>query len=599
MSNYAIFGGGPAGLYSAWRLLTSGTLSSSDTIDIYEWGNYDYQANGDGDRTPAGRICSYHYQKNPDQSYIEVGGMRFIEWDSASKTGHQMVSITINKVGLQDKVIEFNTTDNPLFYLRGEHFYSQQLGTTVNGKEILAPYGTPGNNAKPADVLISNISALMTEGNSVETRTEQCQYYEQGTLSSHFNGGSYVYNGGQNVGNIGYWNLFYDQAGNEGFQYAADAGGYSSNVINWNAANAAVYNGEFAPGGAFKTLSTGYSSLFVELYKQCQTSAGQQGIAFNLHKKTRLHSIWIDKSQNQQTRFKLSTADNPDHSNGAEYGCDYSFLAMSPNALELVAQATRYNNFSGDQLDFLNANNVQNYIQSVIEQPSYKVAMFFDQEWWKNASVPYRPDLDSQNEINVFGPTITDLPLRQIYYFGNNAPNEPEGNPVYGVLTSYDDMRFTKFWQELELPIDARRETAISQDYQPLNGAGEAPYTMMRMLKLQLAKVHYGDPNMAGAIPDPLETVFMNWGLNPFGAGYHAWAAHYDICDVMQKIRTPGRMAGVAGSNVFIVGSAYSNDQAWVEGAFCTVESVLTEYLDIPTIAENTTDYPFICGCNC
>lgn len=42
-------------------------------------------------------------------------------------------------------------------------------------------------------------------------------------------------------------------------------------------------------------------------------------------------------------------------------------------------------------------------------------------------------------------------------------------------------------------------------------------------------------------------------GLNPFGAGYHAWAEHYDICDVMQQIRMPGRMAGIDNSNVFII----------------------------------------------
>ena len=140
MANYTIFGGGPAGLYTAWRLLTSGKLTSDDSVQIYEWGNFDYKANGDGDRAPAGRICSYHYQKNPDQSYIEVGGMRFIEWDESAATGHQLVSLTIDQVNLNgaplsDNIIEFNTTDNPLFFLRGQHFYSQQLGTEVNGKQ--------------------------------------------------------------------------------------------------------------------------------------------------------------------------------------------------------------------------------------------------------------------------------------------------------------------------------------------------------------------------------------------------------------------------------------------------------------------------------
>lgn len=605
MATYSIFGGGPAGLYSAWRLLTGGTLGSSDKVHIYEWGNYDYEANGQGDRTPAGRICSYHYKKDPNQSYIEVGGMRFIQWNPTDASGHQLVSLSIDKLSLNgeplnSKIIDFKTTDNPLFYLRGQHFYSQDLGTTVNGQEVLAPYNTPGNNAKPADYLIGNISNLITSGNAVKTRVEQCKFYQNGKLSAHFDNGSYVYHSGDNTGDVGYWNIFYDQAGNEGFQYAADAGGYSSNVINWNAANAAVYNGEFAPGGAFKTLSTGYSSLFVALFQACKQAALDNKIGFKINKNIRLHSIWHDNAYPQKTRFMLGTSASPDKAIPAQYGTDYAFLAMSPNALELVARATRYQTLTDNQADFLNATNVQSYLQSVIEQPSYKIAMFFKKPWWQDAQVIYKPDLvNNESSDNVYGPTITDLPLRQVYYFGNNATGKvKDKDKVYGMLTSYDDMRFTQFWEELELPANTRRTVPLSQNYQPLNGAAEAPPEMMRMLKLQLAKVHYGDPNKASEIPDPVETVFMNWGLNPFGAGYHAWAAHYDICDVMQKIRTPGRMAGVDNSNVFIIGSAYSNDQAWVEGAFCTAESVLTEFLNIPTIAENTTQYPLICACS-
>lgn len=600
MAKYTIFGGGPGGLYTAWRLISSGSLQADDMVEIIEWGDYDYEGNGEGDRTPAGRISSYHYDKNPAQSYIEIGGMRFIQWDDKTATGHQLVSLTIDKVGLSDEIVEFNTTDNPLFFLRGEHFYSEDLGKEINGKVVKAPYNTPGNNEKPADKLIANISNLIT-GDNAQNRVSQCKFYGNGTLSDKFNSGSYVYNGGENIGNIGYWNIFYDQAGNEGFQYAADAGGYSSNVINWNAADAAVYNGEFAPGGAFKTLKTGYSSLFVELYKKCVSEASDNNIHFRLTKSTRLHSIWLDTTGSQSTTcYQLSTATTPDKSDGQTLHTDYAFLALPPKSIELVARATRYQSLGDGMVDFLNERNVQNNLQSVIEQPSYKVAMFFDEKWWDDDSLPYPPKLVNKehDNVNVFGPTITDIPLRQVYYFGNNATGDiPEGEEKYGILASYDDMRFTQFWEQLELPVDERRTTPVSEDYQPLRGGAEAPETMMRMLKLQLAKVHYGDPNAAGKIPDPVETVFMNWGLNPFGAGYHAWAAHYNISEVMQQIRTPGRMAGVTDSNVFIVGSAFSDDQAWVEGAFCTAESVLTDFLNIPTIAENTEDYPFICGC--
>jgi len=239
----------------------------------------------------------------------------------------------------------------------------------------------------------------------------------------------------------------------------------------------------------------------------------------------------------------------------------------------------------------LNTRPVANALDAVQTQPSYKIAMFFDQEWWKDPSIPYPPKLS--DGIDVYGPTITDIPLRQIYYFGNNAPVNQDQN-VYGLLASYDDMRFTAFWEQLELPVDARRETPWNWNVQPIVGAQTAPETMMRMVKLQLAKVHWGDPDAAYQIPDPLETVFMDWGHNPFGAGYHAWAPHYNLSEVMDTIRDLGALAGGSSSKLFLVGSAFSNDQAWVEGAFCTAESVLVDYFGFTPVVD-TAKYPLIC----
>ena len=588
MTKYTIFGAGPGGLYTAWRLITSGKLQAGDAVELVEWGNYDFRGDGSGTRRPAGRICSYSYQADPNQSYIEVGGMRYLEWDAQKGTGHQLVTKTISALGLDsgpdNEVVDFFVTDNPLYYLRGETFYADQLG---NG--VTAPYNTPGNNEKPVSVLFSNISALMTNGNTVTTRAEQCQFYATGTLSSEFN--SFVYGPGDTISNIGYWNIFYDQAGNEGYQYAADAGGYSSNTINWNAADAAIYNGEFAPDGTFKTLKTGYSTLFEKLFDKAEASAANAGITFTLTQNTRLHSIWV---QNGVPTYNLATANNPDHPSGGPQTTDYAFMAMPPESVELVARATRYYSLGAGATDFLNVQNVQNYLQSVVLQPSYKVAMFFDTPWWETAKYP--PKLTNKHGTsNVFGPTVTDIPLRQVYYFGNNAPGNPAPTPVYGLLASYDDMRFTRFWEELEIDINSRQTLPWSENLQPLVGPKQATDTMTNMLILELAKVHYGTPDGTEDIPTPLETVFMDWSRNPFGAGYHAWAAHYDICDVMQKVRAPANLAGVP-ANVFLVGSAFSNDQAWVEGAFCTAESVLNDYLGIPTIAD-TSKYPLICGC--
>ena len=63
---YSIFGAGAAGLYTAWRLL-DGTpnsknnqakqLSKGDTLELYDWGKYDFSKEEPGTRAPlAGRI---------------------------------------------------------------------------------------------------------------------------------------------------------------------------------------------------------------------------------------------------------------------------------------------------------------------------------------------------------------------------------------------------------------------------------------------------------------------------------------------------------------------------------------------------------------
>jgi hypothetical protein len=570
MTAYSIFGAGPGGLYTAWRLAMNAV--NGDEIRLYEWGNYDFPDATGGTRQPAGRICSHHYKGDPNQSYVELGGMRYIEWDGTQ--GHFLVTTTINTLpGLASFKTPFNTTANPLFYLRRQTpFYQQQLGQAVK-----APYNTPDND-KPADALFNQVSKAITGAQSPKTRTAQCEFYAKGTLPEDLK--SFVYRKGDLAGNVGYWNFFYDQANNEGYEYAGDANGYTSNVISWNAANAAIYNGEFAPGGNYMTLSGGYSMLFARLYSRIKELAQQRGFKFNFFPKTRLHSIWIVPFGT--IAYRLASAENPFWPQRGESYTKYAFLCLPPRSLELVACATRYADTHG-KIDILNDKDVQNLLQSVILQPSYKIAMFFDSDWWTNAKFP--PKLGN----NIFGPTITDLSLRQVYYFGNNAPRR-SGPPVYGLLASYDDMQYTTFWQGMELSAAQRRTSPLSWDYQPLVGPRDASPEMERMLLQELAAIHYGSRDEVGKIPKPKQTSYINWGLDPFGAGYHAWAAHFNIGHVMQQIRKP-----TPDANLFIIGSAFSNDQAWVEGAFCTAESVLIDYLKLPPLTTIPSSYPLIC----
>jgi hypothetical protein len=485
-----------------------------------------------------------------------------------------------------------------------------------------------------------------------QTRTQWCEFYKTGKIVKELPESS-IYQKGDLLKDIGYWNLMFDQLGSEGYNYTSDGNGYTSNVINWNAAVAVQANNEFTPGTEYKTLTLGYSSMFNALFTAIVNLAKLKGVKFMYYPNTRLHSIL---QIGKLIHYTTATRAKPNKKSG-EHTTDAAWLAMPRYAIELVARATRYQEHKG--LDVLNHEKVQLYLESAILQPSYKVGMFFKEPWWTNQVAtppPYPAQLTSYEitlgvikelaangfpanylaaikhddavletpfadavsftkaieqciearlslkqetqllataERNTIGPSVTDLPCRQVVYFGNNAL-EQSGDKIYGLLASYDDEMYTSFWQELELGPNAERKIPISDNTQPLDGPRKAPPIMVKMLRKQLACIHFGPASDYSMVPEPLETRYIDWSLPPFNAGYHAYAAHYDVGDVQRKIRKPSQLIAGADANIFIVGETYSNDQAWVEGAYCTAESVLNDFFGIAPIIDDK-NYPFIC----
>lgn len=663
---YSIFGAGAAGLYTAWRLLNGESrdkssnklLEKGDTLELYDWGQYDFSKEYSGSRASGARVCTWHYQNDPSKSYVELGGMRYSEWNTKAKNhndgsapGHRLVTTVISQLGLDQFVVPFNESDNPLYYLRGKNFYLNDI-TSFNP----APYNVNNFGASTSPnqgfTTVENLAVTATSG--PQTRREWDHFYQHGKITAELPASS-VFQKGDKLKDIGYWDLMFDQLGSEGYNYAADGNGYTSNVINWNAAVAFQANNEFTPGNQYMTLTTGYSGMFKALFAAIVKLASDKGVYFNYQPNRRLHSILeIDKV----IHYSIANRDNP-NKKASSGKTDAAWLAMPRYALELVAQATRYENHPG--LDVLNHQKVQLYMEAAIMQPSYKIGMFFKEPWWLTQA-PYAPQLTSyevtkdvivqlaaqgfpstylekislpavgnQPEImntpyssttsflqaveqriqerltvpqeeqilaaasrNTIGPSVTDNPVRMVVYFGNNALDK-KAEPVYGLLAAYDDEAFTSFWQELELGPDQQRHIPLSENTEPLKGPRKVPERMLKMVRKQLANIHFGPNADFSAIPEPLDAAFIDWSLPPFNAGYHAWAAHYDIGDVQQKIRKPSQLIPGADVNIFIVGEAYSNDQAWVEGAYCTAESVLNDFFDVKPLIDNR-EYPFICS---
>ena len=77
---YSIFGAGAAGLYTAWRLLNgevknskdkSKKLAKGDTLELYDWGRYDFSKAHPGTRAAGARICTWHYKNDKTQAYLK------------------------------------------------------------------------------------------------------------------------------------------------------------------------------------------------------------------------------------------------------------------------------------------------------------------------------------------------------------------------------------------------------------------------------------------------------------------------------------------------------------------------------------------------
>jgi hypothetical protein len=657
---YSIFGAGAAGLYTAWRLLDgkpSGKskgkqLTKGDTLELYDWGQYDFSKQNPGTRAPGARVCTWHYKDDPGNAYLEVGGMRYSDWNGDNGPlagGHRVVTTVIKELGLDKYSVPFNESTNPLFYLRTKNMYLNAITSVTPAPYHVDHYGADDS----PDTGFNTVEALAgTQKQLPQTRTAWCEFYQNGTIKVDLPESS-VFQKGERFTDIGYWNLMFDQLGSEGYGYTADGNGYTSNVINWNSAVALQSNNEFTPGTEYKTLTEGYSSIFTALFDAIVKLAKAKGVTLDYHPDTRLHSILQIKDT---IHYTIATRKRPDK-RAASKTTDAAWLAMPRYALDLVSQATRYQDHEG--LDVLNGEKVQLYLQSAIMQPSYKVGMFFDTEWWTDTTnsalqypapiaswevtqavldalgkqgfpkpylaamkkdpaimetpfaaasaliaavehaiqarltVPQEEQLLAASRRNTIGPSITDTPIRQVVYFGNNA-RDPKAKPVYGLLASYDDEMYVDFWKELELGPDTARKIPVSQDTQPLDGPRKPPDVMVQMLRAQLAAIHFGPQSDYSFVPTPLETRYMDWSLPPFGAGYHAYAAHFDVVDVQQKIRKPSQLIKGADADIFIVGETYSNDQAWVEGAFCTAESVLNDFFGIAPIIDNKY-YPFIC----
>jgi hypothetical protein len=562
-TDVAIIGAGVSGLYSAWRLLTG----KHNVNEKYPGGHPSVCIFEMSDRI-GGRLFSVKDHPAIPNLVAELGGMRYMQ--------HQEITSS-----LIDKVFKLESEDFPvsdertinknIIYMRGQRFHESDF----EKEGFTTKYNLPPEvQGKHPDNLFQKIVDNVLLNNGISTVKRDRKEWDQ------IKNNLIYYKGpdkGEKLNNMGFWNLIKDQIGNEGYNYLSDTGAYYSNTINWNAAEAMPYvTADFVGNPKFKTLKGGYDKLAEELADAFIKEGGQIFINSQM--------INFKRIEDNISGYKYSL-EIRDTSNNVESHvlCNSIILAMPRRSLELLNQDNPLFE-NGENLTFLEN------VRSVLGEPSFKLLMVFEspngKPWW-----------NKQLGIEK-GRSVTDLPMRQCYYFGTD-----EETNASLMLASYNDMRTVDFWKPLE-PLDIGKQKFKSlykedsefEKYVPRSTEKISQQQLLDIDKIyplapkrlvehsldQLAELHG-----LISIPEPITTIFKNWDDDPYGGGYHAWKARYDIGAVMKYMRKPK-----ANEEIHICGEAYSDQQGWIEGAFCVAERMLQdEYKLTPPLEWLSANY--------
>jgi len=546
----AVIGGGISGLYTAWRLSGMDTGLNRKRVQIFEA----------SDRI-GGRLQSVTL---PGMTIIgELGGMRYLDDQKIVAT-----LIEQNFQGLLHHVpFEMGDKDGHrlLFYGRKQRcFQNAWTDGQKKGKPFETRYSVAsGVTGFSANQMFNKVIGDVLLGDSWFCKEYPGRVTGQGTYNYQIKitgedwdeikpNLHYCFKGpykGLKLNSLGFWNVIKDQIGEEAYDFLSVAGGYYSITCNCNAAE------------AFAKMVIDFSDLKIT-YKTIEGGYDKIAYAIAENYQHQLDSkIWIKNSletferqaDGSDYRYKLTIL-NKDASKSWVVYANAIVLAMPPRSLELLNQ----NNF------FFNPEKqkkLQTNMASVMKQPSFKLLMGFEKAWW---------DKD-------FGPghSITDLPIRQCYYFGKySCPDDSHAL----FLASYNDMRTVSFWEPME-PSALREsftptETSLvcADDLDPYRTV-QATKAMVKEAMKEIRELHGKDKKQ---IPNPYVTWFKDWSLDPYGAGYHFWNAGVDVRSVMPFMRKP-----MEAEAIHICGEAFSGHQGWVEGALIEAEKMLGQHFNL------------------
>jgi monoamine oxidase len=590
----AVIGGGVAGCYTAWRLrsLAKGQLIPNSPLlpllknkDHLDVGLFEYS-----DRI-GGRLWSAALRDLPDE-YVEFGGMRFY------KEMHIVWNL-IEKLGLGPRAIPFPVSEpDNLAYVRGQHLRLRQIADHPQQLPYELRYLEKGKSADEmtnyvCDVAVPGFSQLRKEYSDAfdgqdwdKVRTVGAEYESRKTVSKI---------GSRTVYQMSWWELQTFLLSNEAFEFMLATGGYDVTNTNGNAAHSIdqIFYSPLASG--FYRLSHGFEELPDTLHKEFHEQGGRTCM---LHRLVRFDKVdpssaggpysllfhqRRDASEQLADRTEAALKRRGDPC--ARVQAKMIVLAMPVHSLRLLGQDNFFfNPATRNGID--RQKRFDTAMQSVLNVEAFKLFLAYRHAWWIQTGVSK-------------GQSVTDLPVRQCYYWGSDGSKSPPapagGNAV--LMATYSSGVAVPYWQSLQVgePFEVQRTASVhggrafahtNRAMARLKGsapnpigsseaASEIPTTatrpMVERAHAQLMELH--DVRYA---PEPYDAHFQDWSVDPFGGAWHQWKSNSDSVDFIPLMQQP-----MDEEPVFVVGECWSDAQGWVQGALNTSEAMLQDRLGL------------------
>lgn len=521
----AIVGGGVSGIYSAWQLKQK---HPKKNIVLFEASDH-----------IGGRLLSV---KPPgiDNMVAELGGMRILE-------ATQPLIVALLKElndklpkGKKIKMYDFPVDQSQnIAYLRG--VYLRLSDFTQNPEKVPYQLSFLEKGGTAGTIIVSAINQIVPGiTNANLTEEQRRQMVKKASFA------------GKPLYQQGFWNVLMRVISGEGYQLGKDAGGYNSTLFNWNAADAIPwYLSDFGVAPKYKGFEKGFqivpetiASFFEEIGGDIKLSSKMDGFTYT------------------KGKFNLDFGKDT-------YTADSLILAMPRRSLDLLAPSSPL------------LQKITNLTSAVTPQPLFKLFTTYQDPWWRSAGY-----YNSEGEFIPVeaGRSVTDLPVRQTYYWPTDEGKPAtDGKPAM-LMASYDDGTDIGFWdgfrprrrqawkENREVPqiADAFTGDLGSRSKKLSKGSKtwyryQASTGMVEEVSRQLGVIHG-----LTYTPKVLNAAFRDWGDDPFGGGWNSWNIGVKSWEVRDKIVHP-----IDKCNLYICGEAYSDAQGWVEGALQTADIML------------------------